>query len=543
VLRSQRRLLLLLAALPVLIVAAGLLYGLGMAWLEGEPRGFWDSLEFAAETLSTTGFGRDNAWSHPAMVTYVIVLQFVGVFLVFLVFPIYLIPVLEERFESRLPKSAPRVGGAVLIFRYSAAVATLIDELERNEVPAVVVEEQIAVARRLVEQGRRVVFGNVDDGVLGRLDLMGARAVVANGSDDENAALILAARQAGYAGELLALVEEPAHRRPMMLAGATAAYTPRHILGAALAARASERLSPRVQGVQAIGRSLVMTEVRVGRQSGLAGRTLGETRIGTRTGVNVLGQWVEGRLETAPTAETRLAPGGILIVAGSEENLGRFAEECEGMARLAASGPVLLAGYGEVGRKVAQLLREVGEEVQVIDKREHPGVDLVGDVMDHELLQRSRLREARAAIVAVDSDAATMFATVILKEHAPLVPVIARVNQAQNVERIHRAGADFALSISQVAGQMLAGRLLGQESISVDPELRVLRVTARGLEGRHPKSLAIRERTGASVVAVERGEAVIVDFEPEFRFADDDAVYICGSEEAVSRYRKLFPQA
>jgi hypothetical protein len=37
------------------------------------------------------------------------------------------------------------------------------------------------------------------------------------------------------------------------------------------------------------------------------------------------------------------------------------------------------------------------------------------------------------------------------------VPIIARVNQSENVERIHAAGADFALSISRVAGQIPPG--------------------------------------------------------------------------------------
>jgi hypothetical protein len=65
----------------------------------------------------------------------------------------------------------------------------------------------------------------------------------------------------------------------------------------------------------------------------------------------------------------------------------------------------------------------------------------------------------------------------------PEVPVIAWVNQAENVLRIHRAGADFALSISQVSGQMLAQKLLGQEAVAVDPQLKVLKVSPDGLAG------------------------------------------------------------
>ncbi|MDX1502222.1 MAG: NAD-binding protein [Thermoanaerobaculia bacterium] len=541
-LRSQRRLTYLLAALPVLVVLAALAYMVLMPTLEGEERGFWLSLGWAAETLSTTGYGGDSRWEHPAMVIFVVVLQFVGVFLVFLVFPIYLIPFLEERFEARLPKTAKVADGSVLIFHYGPPVTTLIRELARTGVPALVIEDEPDLARKVMDLGMKVLFGSMDEGSLPSEELGKARALVTNGSDDENAAIILAARQLGFEGDILALVEEPYHRRPMMLAGATAAYTPRHLLGAALAARASERISPRVQGVQALGRKLVVREVRIAADSPLAGKTLADARVGARTGVSIIGQWVEGNLMATPTADMRLMPGGILVLAGSAENVEGFGRLCDPARGVERGGAFVLAGYGEVGRKVAQLLRDAGEELLVIDRRRDEGVDLVGDILDHQVLEECRLRSAKAAIVAVDSDAATMFATVIFKEYAPSVPVIARVNQAENVERIHRAGADFALSISQVSGQMLAGRLLGQESISVDPQLKLQRVSARGLEEGHPSDLAIRERTGASVVAVERGDELLVEFDADFRFRAGDDVYICGSADATSRYLQLFPQ-
>ncbi|MDX1385047.1 MAG: NAD-binding protein [Thermoanaerobaculia bacterium] len=537
---SRKRLLLLLIALPALIVVAALIYMTVMSRLEGDPRSFLDSLQWAAETLSTTGYGSDTKWSHPLTVFFVIVLQFMGVFLIFLIFPIYLIPFLEERFEARLPKTATAVGeGAVLVYHFGPAVASLLDELERSGVPSLVIEDEVEEARRLVDRGRPVVYGSLDDGVLGRVPLIGSRALVVNCSDDENAAIILSARQLGYEGDILALVEEPNHRKPMMLAGATAVYTPRHILGATLAARASERLGPRLAGAQALGRKLVVGEVRINRRSRLVGRTLGEAQVGRRTGVSVIGQWMAGRLLTPPTADMRLEPDGIVIVAGSSEGLERFSEECGG-TRLRRTGPFVVAGYGEVGQKVAELLEDAGEEVQVIDRRAAEGVDLEGDVMDAQLLEASAVKEAQAVVLAVDSDSATLFATVILKDFAPTVPVIARVNQVQNVDRIHRAGADFALSISQVAGQILAGRLLGQEAISVNPQLKVLRTSAGPLADRHPAELGIRERTGASVVAVERGEELLVEFAPEFRFAPDDEVYVCGSADATQRYLRTF---
>ena len=542
-LRSQKRLLMLLAALPLLLVASALLYMGGMWLFENQPRGFWESLEFAAETLSTTGYGSDGSWTHPLMVVFVVLLQFLGVFLVFLIFPIYLIPFLEERFEARLPKAAPDVDDHVVVYHYGAAVATLVDEVARSGVPVVIIEEDAVEARRLVEKGRTVFHGRLDDGALEKARLSRARALVANGSDDENAAIILAARQIGFAGDVVALVEEPYHRKPMMLAGATAVYTPRHILGAALAARASERISPRVDGAQLLGRDLVVSEVRIGRASELAGQTLGESDLGRRTGVSVIGQWFEGHLIAPMQTDTRLEPDGILIVAGSADSIQRFGEVCAATTPLRRSGSFVLAGYGEVGRKVAELLRQAGEAVQVIDRNAGNGVDLVGDILDHQVLEGSDLRRAQAVILAVDSDSATLFATVILKEFAPDVPVIARVNEAQNVERIHRAGADFALSISQVAGQILASRLLGQEAISVDRRLKVMKVSSDALADAHPAELRIREKTGVSVVAVERDEELILEFGADFRFNRADVVYICGSDEATRRFTAAFPQS
>ncbi|HKV10750.1 MAG TPA: NAD-binding protein [Thermoanaerobaculia bacterium] len=539
--RSRRRLFLLMLSLPLLAVATALLYMWGMAELEGKPRDFWQSLEWAGETLSTTGYGSDARWSHPLMVLLVVAVQFVGVFIVFLVFPIYLIPFLEERFQVRLPHEAEkRLTGHVVIYRYGPAVESLLEELAGAGVPTLVLEGDEDVARRLVEGGQRVVHGILSEGMLQAVRIGAARAVIANGTDDENAAFILSARQLGYTGPILALVEEPYHRRPMMLAGATAAFTPRHILGAALAARASSRISPRMAGVQQLGRNLEVAEIKVQPQSPLAGHTLDESAIGARTGATVIGQWIGGELAVADGSGLVLQPGGILVVVGGHESVDRLQELAGGAVNLRREGHFVVGGAGEVGRKVAELLRAVGEEVRLVDRRAGPEVDLVGDMMDLRILESAHVKDAQAVVLALDTDAATLFTTVILKDMAPEVPVIARVNQADNVERIHRAGADFALSISQVSGQMLAKKLLGEESFAIDPQLKVLKISSDGLAGQNPTALGIRERTGCSVVAVERGNDVLVQFGPDFRFQPEDAIYVCGSSGGVRKFSEVF---
>ena len=539
--RSYHRFVILIGALLTLLLAMTLLYMLGMYFLEGQSRGFWQALQWAAGTASTTGYGGDTSWNHPIMVVYVVCAQFIGVILLFLIFPIYLIPFLEERFETRLPKEASNAKNHVVIFDYGPAVATLLTELEQANIATVVIDEDEAEARHLLEQGHHVIYGNLDEGVLKKSNLNEARALIVNSTDDRNAATIIAARQLGYTGEILALVEDPFHRQPIILAGASGAYTPRHVLGAALAARASQKVSPTVAGIQHLGNKLQVAEARITRDSVLSGKTLAGADLGQHGGVTVIGQWVGGKLISPPTPDMRLELGGILILVGNDASIQNFMNLCAGTKQLRRDGPFLIAGGGEVGRKVAELLTDAGEETFIIDSRPGPGVNLVGNVLDTQILKQAGLDNVQAVILALSEDSSTLFSTVIVKDLAPDVPVIARVNRAENVERIYAAGADFALSISQVSGQLLAWRLLGKESIAVDPELRVIKVSTRGLEKFHPKQTELRDKTGCTIVAVERGDDLLVDFAADFKFVKNDAVYICGSAEAAQKFYQLFP--
>ena len=48
------------------------------------------------------------------------------------------------------------------------------------------------------------------------------------------------------------------------------------------------------------------------------------------------------------------------------------------------------------------------------------------------------------------------------------------------------------------------------------------------------------ERTGAKVVAVERGGEVLVEFDNGFAVRDDDALFVCGSTNSLDRYQREF---
>ncbi len=97
--------------------------------------------------------------------------------------------------------------------------------------------------------------------------------------------------------------------------------------------------------------------------------------IASRTGARVIGQWVGGELEAASGAGLRLEPGGIVVVLGSHDNINRLRDLAGGAVTLRHEGPFVVGGGGEVGRKVAELLRAVGEEVRLVDR--HAGAEWI----------------------------------------------------------------------------------------------------------------------------------------------------------------------
>ena len=82
-------------------------------------------------------------------------------------------------------------------------------ELESLGLSTLVIEEDEAVARRLHEREERVVHATLAAEGLDLRPLARARALVANGADDDNALLALGVREQGYGGPIVAMIDNP----------------------------------------------------------------------------------------------------------------------------------------------------------------------------------------------------------------------------------------------------------------------------------------------------------------------------------------------
>ncbi len=534
---ATRRFLTLLTILPTAILTLGTLYMLGMTHLEGTPRTLLEGVQWASESITNTGYGHDNHWEHPVMALFVIVTPFIGQFLIFLIFPFLVLPYFEEKFEVRLQHVLPPMSGKVLFYRYGPAIESLLEEFKRMNSPFVIFEEDMQLARNLRDRKYEVVFGKLSDDPAAFERVREARAVVTNAGDHANATCTMIVREQGFTGPIYALADEPIYRPPMIQIGATDVFTPAHVLGAALASRASTRISPPAEGMHLLGTQVGLAEFRVRNGSALAGQRLGDLRLREAHGVSVIGQWHEGVFTTAKGPDTRIEPGVILVVVGAPHQL----EKVERMAMpIHRNGPIVLAGFGAVGRKVVEMLNDAGESCIVIDLNPGPGIDIVGNVLDSQILAQAKISEASAVILALADDSEAVFATAVVRDHAPEVPLIVRVNRTPNTTRIYKAGADFAISQGQVAGQILAYHLLDEQAIPVESRIKFSRQTPGLLVDSHPWRNETLERTGAKIVAVERADQVLIEFDESFRLQGSDILYVCGSLNSLERYQHQF---
>jgi len=189
----------------------------------------------------------------------------------------------------------------------------------------------------------------------------------------------------------------------------------------------------------------------------------------------------------------------------------------------AMSGHVIICGYGRVGRSAAEYLVGSGHQVVVVDsdstRLEQLGpafAHLVGDVTDDAVLRAAGIDRARALIAALDTDADTVYVTLSARAICPDLVIIARARTTDSKAKLLLAGASRAINPQRIGGRRMAvfalqpdvAEFLDVVMHDEDLDFRIQEVhVERGssLDGHSVGEVALRERTGALLLAIRRG--------------------------------------
>ena len=540
----RRRAVGYIIGIAVVILVSAVAYDVGSRTYEPDySYSFLQSVQFVVETFTATGYGSHSPWESPQMNVLVMLLDITGVALFFVALPAVFLPVFRQALSTSAPTSVdPELTDHVIVCTFSSRAETLIDELEADDVSYVLTEGDRDRADELFDRGLPVVHADPESVAgLEAANVSTARALVADVSDRVDASIVLAAREANADIRVVSVVEDPDRERYHRLAGADAVVSPRTILGENLAGKLTTAARADLEAAIEIGDSFAIAEIPIDGDGPLAGSTLAESAIHDRYGVTVVGAWRNGDFQMPPDPELVLDNGITLIVTGEGPQLDRVEAEATAAVRSFARGESVVIGHGEVGGIVADRLEAADLPHTVVDTTDHEDVDVVGDGTDPAVLERAGVPEARSVVLALPDDTATEFATLVVRDLNPDAEILARAESAGAINKTYRAGAEYVLSLSTVSGRAIAEEILDDEEIlSMDTRIECLRTTAPGLIGETLAGADVRERTGATVVAIERGDELHTDLPPTFRIEHGDELVVVGTDASASRFVESF---
>lgn len=537
----QRRIVQAVSVVIAVVVAYTLLYRWAMFNFEGAERSVFESLQVVIESFTTAGFGGDaDQWQTAPTNVLVVMMNLTGVLLVFLALPLFVVPLFQQALEDSPQRSTDLVDH-VVICSYNSREDVLRSELDAAGVPYVIIEEDPDTVLELNQDGIEAIYGDPEqEETFENANIREARALVADVSDEGNVSVILTAKGLNEELTVVSVAEDSRDAEYHRYAGADRVIRPRQVLGKALANKATLSLSRGFRESIELSENFELSELLVKEDSELAGKTIGELQLREQIGATVIGMWANGEFVPVPEADMRIDENTILLVAGSHRALEQVNSRSIS-PKASREDRIVVAGYGVVGQSAVEALDEKGISRTVVDIEDHDGVDIVGDISDPETLSRCRIEDARFILLALSDDTTSMYMTVALEELAPDTEVIARANDVENTTKLYRGGGEYVLALSTVTGRMLSSALLETEDVlSPDTQFSIVRTTASELVGTTLADADVRTRTGATVVAIERDDALITDPGPDATVREEDTLIIAGSDECVNDFTEQF---
>jgi len=243
-------------------------------------------------------------------------------------------------------------------------------------------------------------------------------------------------------------------------------------------------------------------------------------------------------------------------------------------------GHVIIVGFGLNGRNLAEVLKEASVPYVALELNNYTVLEMkkkgepifYGDGTSLEILHKLGIDAARLLVIVISDPASTRRIVQIARKSNSRLYIIVRTRYLTEVDDLIQLGADevipeeFETSIeifARVLHQFQVPRNLIFELIErirkgsyevlrkvelpvktlpekceviseIDTETYLVRDRSPA-SGRSIKELRIRSTTGATVIAVKRGNEMIPSPGLEFAFMPGDIVYLIGSKESLSK--------
>jgi Trk K+ transport system NAD-binding subunit len=472
----------------------------------------------------------------------VIGMQLTGVAFILAAADVFVVPWLRTALSPTPPTAVEGRAGHAIVCGFTPRSEAFVDELVERDQQYTIVESDRDQALALEEAGHSVVYGDPEEtSVLENAGIADARVVVSDESDERDASIVLAATEANAEVPVYTLVEDRDLAPYHLIAGAQDALSPRQLLGRSLARQMPTAITTDIEKQIQAGEPLDLVEIPVQADSEIASGNHDIAWIHERTGTHVVGAWIGDDFQSPYDPDDGVAADTTLLVAGKPADVSDLTEIAAGEPRQLTPTNIVIAGKGQAGSAAAEAISGPGTRVTVLDVEDKPGVDVVGDARDPEVLERAGLGDASMLVLTLSDDTATIFATLVARDRYPDLRIVVRANDRDSVRKLYRAGADHVESLDRVSGQMLVATIFDEGTEVAGEHVNVLERSTGDLAGRTIVEADVREETGCTVVAVERDEEVLTDFDPaDLLIREDDLIVVAGTERNIERFDRTF---
>lgn len=285
----------------------------------------------------------------------------------------------------------------------------------------------------------------------------------------------------------------------------------------------------------------------------------------------------------------RIAPhvtAGEKLLAPLEKLLGVRSIDEPDQAVESISDHVVIVGFGVAGRLTAEALtrlnvRYVALELNADTVRKLRALGepiYYGDATSPEALGHAHLERARALVLLMSDPQAAKRVVDTASRVAPNVPILMRTRYLLERQGLLDLGARDVVAEEVEGGIEVMARLLrwlevprneiqervtsaresaqtsvrpqtmprpplGSQSALSDMEIESVRIKADSpCIGRSAVELAVRKKTRALIVAVQRDGRLLEDPDPNIPFAEGDVVYLVGGQQAVEAGARLLTE-
>lgn len=208
-------------------------------------------------------------------------------------------------------------------------------------------------------------------------------------------------------------------------------------------------------------------------------------------------------------------------------------------------------GLGRFGSSVARTLEALGHQVMGID-RDHARVNQMrhelthvveADCTDEDQIRALGLRNFDAVVMAVGGDLEESVLITLLLKEAGVPRVVAKASGDLHGKLLEKIGADQVIYPERDMGVRVAHHILtgiALDSIELSPGYRVIEVPASpAMYGRSLRDLNLRARFRINVMAIRRGEEVVVNPTADEVIFEGDVLVVAGEPVCLSRLQEL----